>query len=91
MTDEPRNTIQAVAMAMLDSDIDQGHANADSPWGRYEVLACAAIEAMRVPTDAMIEQIQEQVRLSSRPGQFESLMRDEITAIWQCGIDEALR
>lgn len=46
MTDKPRNTIQAVAQALLNSDIEQGHANADSPWGRYEVLARVAITCM---------------------------------------------
>jgi hypothetical protein len=34
-------TMQQVAQAMLDSDIDQGHAASDTQWGRYEMLARA--------------------------------------------------
>lgn len=48
MSDEPKNTLQAVAMAMRDSDIDQGHATPGTPqWGRYEVLAGVAIETLQ--------------------------------------------
>jgi len=41
------STLQRLAQKMLDSDIDQGHANPDSPWGRYEVLARVCVEDLK--------------------------------------------
>jgi hypothetical protein len=40
-------TLQTIAYAMLDSDIEQGHANADTQWGRYEVLARVSVETLK--------------------------------------------
>ena len=40
------NTLQKIAQAMLDSDIDQGHASPDTQWGRYEMLAAVAINKL---------------------------------------------
>ena len=44
----PDTTLQVIAQALLDSDVDQGHATPDTPqWGRYEVLACVAVETLQ--------------------------------------------
>jgi hypothetical protein len=47
MTDKPRNTLQALAQAMRNRDIEQGHTSPDSPdGGRYDVLAREAVETL---------------------------------------------
>ncbi len=44
----PDTTLQVIAQALLDSDVEQGHATPDTPqWGRYEVLAGVAVETLK--------------------------------------------
>ncbi len=55
MSKAPIVTLQTGAQALLDSDVEQGHASPDTPqWGRYEVLFRAAIDTIREPSEAML-------------------------------------
>ncbi len=48
MTDKPTK-LQQIAKALMECDIEQGHATreqAEMQWGRYEVLAGVAIETL---------------------------------------------
>jgi hypothetical protein len=52
--------------------------------------ADAAIEAMREPTDRMLDAGQPQVNLSLEPGEFEFLAIDEVERIFTAMIDAAI-
>jgi len=40
-------TLEQIAEALRDSDIEQGHTGAVVQWGRYEVLARVAVESLK--------------------------------------------
>ncbi len=40
-------TFEAIAQALLDSDMEQGHAASDTRWGSYESNARAVLEVLK--------------------------------------------
>ena len=48
MTQAKPNTFDAIAQAMIDDDVDNGHISADAPvWGRYQSLTRATLEVLK--------------------------------------------
>ncbi len=62
----------------------------------YRAIARAAIEAMREPTEAIVEAVQTEVDIwpehnpKPAPNFVQFVSRDEAVGIWQAGIDAAL-
>ena len=63
MAQEKPKTFDAIAKAMIDDDVDNGHIGSDAPvWGRYQSLTRAGLEVLKrrfagTPGQAMIDDV----------------------------------